>query len=170
MPARRMKRMNDADGRKPVEAPRALSIRLKRAYDSPSPRDGARVLVDRLWPRGVKKEQLKLDAWLRDLGPRTALRQWFGHDPEKWEEFRRRYRQELAGKRALLSQLAAHARGGTLTLVYGARDPVHNQAAVIKEVLEAEMREAGARRSDPWPMGNPSRAHKRPVTKARARR
>lgn len=126
---------NDAKPRTRVTVP-ALDIRLKRAYEPPSPRDRARVLVDRLWPRGVKKDKLKIDAWLREVGPSTVLRQWFRHDPQKWEEFRRRYRQELAGKPALLSQLAAYARGGTLTLVYSAHDPVHNQAVVIKEILE----------------------------------
>ncbi len=111
-------------------------IRLKRAYDPPAAADGGRVLVDRLWPRGVSKERLKIDAWLRDLGPSTALRAWFGHDPKRWEEFRRRYRAELAQKGGLLEELLSQARGGKLTLVYGARDPAHNQAVVIKEVVE----------------------------------
>lgn len=111
-------------------------IRLKRAYDPPASGDGGRVLVDRLWPRGVSKGRLRIDAWLRDLGPSTALRTWFGHDPKKWEEFRRRYRVELMRKMGLLEELLSHARGGTLTLVYGARDPAHNQAVVIKALLE----------------------------------
>ncbi len=120
----------------PSAAGPRLVIRLKRAYDPPSPGDGPRVLVDRLWPRGVGKDRLKIDAWLREIAPSAALRRWFGHDPEKWDEFRRRYRKELAAKRALLDDLARHARGGKLTLVYGARDPEHNQAVVIKEVLQ----------------------------------
>lgn len=95
------------------------------------------MLVDRLWPRGVSKERLKIDAWLRDLAPSTKLRTWFGHDPKKWDEFRRRYRAELENRRDLLEELASHARNGRLTLVYGARDPAHNQAVVIKEMLEA---------------------------------
>jgi uncharacterized protein YeaO (DUF488 family) len=109
---------------------------LKRAYERPARTDGARVLVDRVWPRGVSKATLKIDAWLGELGPSTGLRKWFGHDPAKWAGFRTRYRRELAAKRSLLADLAGRARRGTLTLVYGARDPVHNQAVVIKEVLE----------------------------------
>jgi uncharacterized protein YeaO (DUF488 family) len=112
-----------------------LAVHLRRAYDPPLPDDGPRVLVDRLWPRGVTKETLKLDAWIRDLGPSEALRTWFGHDLARWKEFRRRYLRELAGKQALLRDLVAHARRGKLTLVYGARDPEHNQAVVIKELL-----------------------------------
>ncbi|HKV46378.1 MAG TPA: DUF488 family protein [bacterium] len=108
---------------------------LKRAYEPPSPGDGRRVLVDRVWPRGLSKAAIKIDAWLGDLGPSTGLRKWFGHDPAKWEGFRARYRKELAAKRSRLADLAEWARHGTLTLVYGARDPVHNQAVVIKEVL-----------------------------------
>jgi uncharacterized protein YeaO (DUF488 family) len=112
-----------------------LVVQLKRAYDPPSAGDGSRVLVDRLWPRGVTKEKLKIDAWMRDLGPSDALRKWFGHDPARWEGFRGRYMRELARKKALLEELVAHARRGKLTLVYSAHDPVHNQAVVIREVL-----------------------------------
>jgi uncharacterized protein YeaO (DUF488 family) len=118
-----------------TEKAKGLIIQLKRAYDPPSPRDGPRVLVDRLWPRGVTKEELKIDAWIRDLGPRDTLRKWFGHDPARWEGFRRRYLRELARKKALLQELAVHARRGKLTLVYSAHDPDHNQAVVIREVL-----------------------------------
>lgn len=112
-----------------------LVVQLKRAYDPPSSGDGSRVLVDRLWPRGVTKEKLKIDAWMRNLGPSDVLRKWFGHDPAKWEGFRRRYMKELASKKALLGELVAHARRGKLTLVYSAHDTVHNQAVVISEVL-----------------------------------
>lgn len=118
-----------------AERAKGLVVQLKRAYDPPSPGDGSRVLVDRLWPRGVTKEKLKIDAWMRELGPSDALRKWFGHDPARWEEFRRRYRKELASKKALLGELVAHARRGKLTLVYSAHDSVHNQAVVINEVL-----------------------------------
>jgi uncharacterized protein YeaO (DUF488 family) len=121
----------------PSSAGKRLSVHLKRAYDPPAPADGGRVLVDRLWPRGVSKDRLKIDAWLRDLAPSARLRKWFGHDPEKWDEFRRRYLAELEGRSDLLAQLTTHARNGKLTLVYGARDPDHNQAVVIKEILEA---------------------------------
>jgi uncharacterized protein YeaO (DUF488 family) len=113
-----------------------LDVRLKRAYEPAMLDDGARVLVDRVWPRGVKKAQLRIEAWLPELGPSTELRKWFGHDPKKWEEFRRRYREGLRRKGALLAELAAHARGGRLTLVYSARDPEHNQAVVLKELLD----------------------------------
>jgi uncharacterized protein YeaO (DUF488 family) len=119
---------------------KTLTIRLKRAYEPATSGDGPRVLVDRVWPRGVSRERLKIDAWLRDLGPSTALRTWFGHDPRKWGEFRARYRAELARKQALLTELAGYARGGQLTLVYGARDTEHNQAIVLKEMLERPAR------------------------------
>ncbi len=125
-----------------------LVVQLKRAYDPPSSGDGSRVLVDRLWPRGLTKEKLKIDAWMRDLGPSDALRKWFGHDPAKWKGFRLRYLKELASKKALLGDLVAHARRGKLTLVYSAHDAVHNQAVIIHEVLRRDRR--------------PSRAHLRP--------
>jgi uncharacterized protein YeaO (DUF488 family) len=113
-----------------------LAVTLRRAYDPPGREDGPRVLVDRLWPRGVSKERLTISAWFKELGPSTALRKWFRHDPTRWEVFRARYLEELALRRSLLNELAAYARNGKLTLVFGARDPVHNQAVVIKEVLE----------------------------------
>ena len=115
-----------------------LTVTLKRAYDPPGRGDGPRVLVDRVWPRGVSKERLKAVAWLKELGPSTGLRKWFGHDPARWQTFRARYRRELAAKGALLEELAGYARQGKLTLVFGARDPLHNQAVVIKEMLERE--------------------------------
>ena len=113
-----------------------LNIRLKRAYDPATPGDGPRVLVDRVWPRGITKERLRIQAWLPDLGPSTALRKWFGHDPEKWKRFHASYRAELTRNQALLTELAGYSRGAKLTLVYSARDPAHNQAVVIKEMLE----------------------------------
>jgi uncharacterized protein YeaO (DUF488 family) len=143
-----------------------LNVMLKRAYDPQSRDDGPRVLVDRVWPRGISKQRLHIVAWLREIAPSTALRQWFGHDPDKWEEFRRRYRSELAAKASLLGELAAHAEGGRLTLVFGARDPVHNQAAVIKEMLDP--RRAGR----PRPKASarrPARRGSRPSHRARAR-
>jgi uncharacterized protein YeaO (DUF488 family) len=116
-------------------------VRLQRAYDEPGPDDGRRVLVDRVWPRGRTKEHLRLDAWERDLGPSTKLRQWFGHDPERWQEFQARYRVELARPDAaqLLDELAAAARHGRVTLVYGARDREHNQARVIADEIERRL-------------------------------
>jgi uncharacterized protein YeaO (DUF488 family) len=114
------------------------NVRLQRAYEEPRPDDGHRVLVDRVWPRGRTKEHLRLDAWERDLGPSTALRKWFGHDPARWAEFQARYRAELAepAKAQVLDTLAAAARSGPVTLVYGARDREHNQARVIADELE----------------------------------
>jgi len=113
-------------------------VAIKRAYEEPAPADGYRVLVDRLWPRGVRKESSRLDAWLKDIAPSPGLRKWFGHDPSRWEEFRRRYRGELASpeRRELLADLADRAREGPVTLVYGARDEEHNGAVVLREVLE----------------------------------
>ncbi len=119
----------------------ASNVRLQRAYDDPGPEDGRRVLVDRVWPRGRTKEHLRLDAWERDLGPSTRLRQWFGHDPERWPEFQARYHQELAqpDRAGTLDELAAAARVGPVTLVYGARDREHNQAQVIAEEIERRL-------------------------------
>ena len=110
-------------------------VRLKRAYDPAEPGDGYRVLVDRLWPRGVSKERARLDEWARELAPSTELRTWFGHDPERFAEFERRYRTELAAHSGKLDELRRRARHGTLTLVYAARDEEHNDAVVLAEVL-----------------------------------
>ena len=108
---------------------------MKRAYDPAEPRDGYRVLVDRLWPRGVSKERARLDEWARELAPSAELRTWFGHDPERFAEFERRYRAELTAHEEKLDELRRRAREGTLTLVYGARDEVHNDAVVLAELL-----------------------------------
>jgi uncharacterized protein YeaO (DUF488 family) len=112
-----------------------MDIRLKRAYEPPDATDGYRVLIDRLWPRGVSRERADLDAWEKDAAPSTELRQWFGHDPSRFEEFRRRYVDELRHQRSLLSALRRRARDGRLTLVYGAHDEEHNDAVVLSEVL-----------------------------------
>jgi uncharacterized protein YeaO (DUF488 family) len=113
------------------------NVRLQRAYDDPRPDDGHRVLVDRVWPRGRTKAELGLDAWARDLGPSTALRMWFGHDPARWREFQTRYRAELAepDPARALDALATIARSGRVTIVYGARDREHNQAQVIADEI-----------------------------------
>ena len=110
-------------------------VRLKRAYDPAEPGDGYRVLVDRLWPRGVSKERARLDEWARELAPSTELRAWFGHDPARFAEFERRYRTELAAHGEKVDELRRRARAGTLTLVYAARDEEHNDAVVLAEVL-----------------------------------
>jgi uncharacterized protein YeaO (DUF488 family) len=112
-----------------------MDVRLKRAYDPPAATDGYRVLIDRLWPRGISRERAKLDGWEKELAPSTELRQWFGHDPARFEEFRRRYIDELRRQRALLSTLRRRARDGTVTLVYSAHDEEHNDAVVLSEVL-----------------------------------
>jgi uncharacterized protein YeaO (DUF488 family) len=114
-----------------------VNIRLKRAYESPAPYDGYRVLIDRLWPRGVSREKARLDEWARELAPSTELRRWFGHDPARFSEFRRRYIEQLATQEEKLQELRRRARSGTLTLVYGARDTEHNDAVVLEEILRS---------------------------------
>ena len=112
-----------------------MEVRIKRAYEPPAASDGHRVLVDRIWPRGVTREQARLDEWARELAPSAELRRWFGHDPARFEEFRRRYSEELAAHEGKLRELRRLAREGTLTLVYGARDREHNDAVVLIEIL-----------------------------------
>ncbi|HEX2255934.1 MAG TPA: DUF488 family protein [Afifellaceae bacterium] len=112
------------------------AIRLKRVYDQPEPGDRTRVLVDRLWPRGIRKPDAAVHLWTKELGPSAELRRWFGHDPAKWEAFRRRYRQELAAKEDGLASLAEMARAGTVTLLFAARDATRNNAAVLEEIVE----------------------------------
>jgi uncharacterized protein YeaO (DUF488 family) len=114
---------------------RRSTLRVKRIYDPPADEDGVRVLVDRVWPRGLSKEKAQIDHWLKDVAPSTALRRWFGHDPARWAEFRRRYRAELAETAGPLQALRALIRGKRATLLYGARDEQHNQAVVLAEVL-----------------------------------
>jgi uncharacterized protein YeaO (DUF488 family) len=110
-------------------------IQVKRVYDHPSAGDATRVLVDRLWPRGISKERAAIHFWLKEIAASEELREWFGHDPTWWEEFRRRYRAELSGKPDLLRTLMEKEREGTLTLVYAARDDARNNAIVLKELL-----------------------------------
>ena len=112
-----------------------MDVRLKRAYEAAVPTDGDRVLIDRLWPRGISREQARLDGWEKELAPSAKLRQWFGHDPGRFEEFRRRYIEELRSQRSQLTALRRRARKGTLTLVYSAHDTEHNDAVVLEEVL-----------------------------------
>jgi len=112
-------------------------IQAKRVYEPASASDGYRVLVDRLWPRGMTKEAAQIDRWMREVAPSDALRRWFGHDAERWDEFRQRYRHELSGpdRRDAVNELVRQARRGPLTLVYAARDPAHNDAIVLRDVL-----------------------------------
>ena len=112
-----------------------MKIFVKRIYEPPAKSDGFRVLVDRLWPRGISKENAKLDLWLPDIGPSTKLRQWFNHDPARWEEFRRRYHAELKEKKELVADLKGRAKMGTVTLLYSARDEAHNQAVALRSFL-----------------------------------
>jgi uncharacterized protein YeaO (DUF488 family) len=112
-----------------------MDIRVKRAYEPAAPADGYRVLIDRLWPRGVSRHRAKLNDWDKELPPSAELRQWFGHDPRRFEEFRRRYIEELRKERPRLTALRRRARDGTLTLVYSAHDTEHNDAVVLAEVL-----------------------------------
>ena len=112
-----------------------MDVRLKRAYEPASREDGYRVLVDRLWPRGVSKQKARLDEWDKELPPSANLREWFAHEPRRFPEFRRRYIDELRAHRPRLGQLRRRARTGTLTLVYSARDSEHNDAVVLAEVL-----------------------------------
>ena len=110
-------------------------ILVKRVYEPAAESDGFRVLVDRLWPRGVSKADAKLDLWLRDIGPSTALRTWFNHEPARWEEFQRRYRAELKAKGALLSVITEQAKASPVTLLYSAKDEEHNQAVALRGFL-----------------------------------
>lgn len=122
------------------------TIRIKRVYDAPAQDDGHRVLVDRVWPRGVSRESAAVDEWLKSVAPGTALRQWFGHDPAKWNEFRRRYFAELdAGPEGLDGLLTRARAPGTLTLVYSARDTEHNQAVALREWLMRQREGRGAK-------------------------
>jgi uncharacterized protein YeaO (DUF488 family) len=112
-----------------------MTIRIKRVYEKPEPDDGTRILVDRLWPRGLTKEKARVDLWLKDVAPSTNLRKWFAHDPVKWTEFQARYRAELKADQQQISLLKQEAARGTITLVYGARDQQHNEAVVLQKLL-----------------------------------
>jgi uncharacterized protein YeaO (DUF488 family) len=113
-----------------------MNIRIKRVYEEPDKDDGVRILVDRLWPRGLTKEKARVDLWLKEIAPSTELRKWFDHDPTKWKSFRGRYETEIRHKDDLIKVLNQKAREGTITLIYGARDEKHNEALVLKYILE----------------------------------
>src|SRR6476660_6573983 len=112
-----------------------MNIKIKRAYEQPQKEDGLRILVDRLWPRGLTKEKASVDLWLKEIAPSTELRKWFAHDPEKWNEFRKKYLQELKANEEQVSIIKEHLKQGTVTLVYAARDEEHNEAHVLEELL-----------------------------------
>lgn len=115
-----------------------LPIKTKRIYDALAVDDGFRILVDRLWPRGLKKDGATFDLWLKEIAPSDALRQWFGHDPAKWAEFKKRYFAELRSKQDLVALLRQHARAGAVTLLYSAKDEKHNNAVALLEYLQSQ--------------------------------
>ena len=116
-----------------------MGVRVKRVYDQPAKADGYRMLVDRLWPRGLKKSEARIDEWLREIAPSTALRKWFNHDPDKWKEFKKKYSAELDDHREQVEKLAREARKRTITLLFSARDTEHNNAVALKEYIEQLM-------------------------------
>ena len=128
-----------------------MDVRLKRAYEPAAATDGSRVLIDRIWPRGVSREEAHLAEWARELSPSGALRRWFSHDPARFAEFRRRYRAELTAQEAKLGELRQRARQGTLTLVYAARDTEHNDAVVLAELLRRGPKPKRDEKEDSWP-------------------
>lgn len=115
-----------------------MTIRIQRVYDPHTADDGKRILVDRLWPRGLSKEKARVDLWLKEVAPSTELRKWFGHDPARWLEFQRRYKEELKENREALTQLKKETAHGTTTLLYGARDEEHNEAVVLAKLLNRQ--------------------------------
>jgi len=121
-------------------------IRLKRVYDAAAPSDGSRILVERLWPRGVRKENLKIDAWLKDIAPTDGLRRWFAHDPQKWNVFRKRYFAELDSNPQVWKPVVQAARRGPVTLIYSSSDPEHNNAVALKDYLQAKMKRSNPAR------------------------
>jgi uncharacterized protein YeaO (DUF488 family) len=126
-------------------------LRLKRVYDPADATDGRRVLVDRLWPRGLSKAQAGVDEWVKEIAPSTELRRWFAHDPVKWPEFQRRYKQELRAHSDLINDIARRAARGRVTIVYAARDEEHNDAVVLAAMIRARMKRAVAARKRKQP-------------------
>ncbi|MES1196940.1 MAG: DUF488 domain-containing protein [Steroidobacter sp.] len=123
------------------------SIRIKRVYDPPDRADGMRILVDRLWPRGLRKEKAALSLWFKDVAPSPGLRKWFGHDPARWQEFSRRYRAELAANKVAIDQMRDFLKQGSVTLLYAAHDTEHNHAIVLAEYLRTHVRNQGKEKS-----------------------
>jgi uncharacterized protein YeaO (DUF488 family) len=122
-------------------------IQIKRVYEPAAKSDGERILVERLWPRGIKKEALRMTGWLKEVAPRNELRQWFNHDPAKWKEFQRRYRAELNGKPETWQSLLTAAKAGAVTLLFSAHDQEHNNALVLKASLEEQLKRGHKKRS-----------------------
>jgi uncharacterized protein YeaO (DUF488 family) len=123
-----------------------MKIKIKRVYEHPEKDDGLRILVDRLWPRGLTKKKASVDLWLKDIAPSTELRKWFAHDPDKWKRFRARYQTEIRNNHELIKVLKQKASEGTITLIYGARDQKHNEALVLKQFLEESEQDAAPMR------------------------
>ena len=123
-------------------------IKLKRVYDAAATSDGSRFLVERLWPRGIRKANLKMDAWLKDIGPSDGLRRWFAHDPKKWNVFRKRYFAELDSNPDVWEPLVKAARRGPITLVYSSRDTDHNNAVALRDYLQAKMKRTSGTRAN----------------------
>ena len=117
-----------------------MPISFKRVYEKPGLKDGKRILVERLWPRGLKKDEAKIDEWLREVAPSTELRKWFGHDPAKWDEFKERYWKELDKKNDIISKLAKERRENKVTFVFAAKDQQHNNAVALKEYIENQLK------------------------------
>ncbi len=115
-----------------------MNIKIKRVYEKPDEKDGFRILVDRLWPRGLTKEKAAVDLWLKDIAPSTELRKWFNHDPDKWKEFKKKYLNELKENKDVVAVLKDHLRQKTVTLLYAAKDSDHNEALVLSNLFEAE--------------------------------
>ncbi|MCE7962782.1 MAG: DUF488 family protein [Acidobacteria bacterium ACB1] len=113
-----------------------MALSMKRAYEAPAAADGKRILIDRLWPRGLSKEKARIDLWMKEIAPSTELRKWFGHDPEKWKEFQKRYKKELAANAELVNSIRKMAKAETVTLVYSAKDEAHNDAVVLLKYLQ----------------------------------
>ncbi|HYA86880.1 MAG TPA: DUF488 family protein [Nitrospirota bacterium] len=122
-------------------------VKIKRVYDEPSESDGKRILVDRLWPRGLKKEHAQIDGWIREIAPSNELRKWFNHDPHKWREFKNRFFMELEGKGDLLEGIANLARKGSVTLLFGSKEERFNNAVALKEYIDAKMKVADGKRA-----------------------
>jgi uncharacterized protein YeaO (DUF488 family) len=145
-------------------------LNLKRVYDSPSVSDGQRILVDRLWPRGLTKRRAAVDAWMKDIAPSVELRRWFRHDAAKWPEFKRRYRRELQAHRSLVQSIAALAARRRVTLVYAAHDETHNDAVVLAGVVRTRMKHLPVRRRIRAKRSKTGASGRRPSTKRRRSR
>ena len=122
-------------------------IKIKRVYGPPSSADGKRILIDRLWPRGLKKEEVRIDEWMKDIAPSGELRKWFGHDPEKWGEFKKRFFTELKDKKDLVDKLVSMARKGRVTLLFGSKEERFNNAVALREYIETRMKDTGSEKA-----------------------